>query len=149
MSKFIVLEGIDGCGTTTQTSLLGSWFFKNYKNYPVILTREPTYNRYGMEIRNLLSEGKKPEENGEKFLELFVKDRKEQLKMFEFINAIIISDRHKHSTYAYQQAQGMSFEKIHKAHMGMKTPDITMIIDVPVNIALKRITVPMYAAGTL
>jgi dTMP kinase len=138
MSKFIVIEGIDGCGSTTQTFLLANKIFENFKQHRVLLTREPTYGNHGAKIRQLLREGTDVKENGELFLELFVKDRKEHLAMFEGLDAVVISDRHKHSTYAYQQAQGMNYDDIHQAHEGMRAPELTVIIDLPVDVAMQR-----------
>jgi dTMP kinase len=103
-----------------------------------MLTREPTYNHYGVKIRRLLREGKKPEDNAEKFLKLFVKDRKEHLKLMSAFDGIVICDRHKYSTFAYQQAQGLAFDEIFRAHQDMILPDIVIILDVPAEIAMKR-----------
>ncbi|MEK7061947.1 MAG: dTMP kinase [Patescibacteria group bacterium] len=137
-NKFIVIEGIDGAGTTTQTTLLAQKIFENIKETQILLTREPTAGKYGKKIRQMLKEGKSPKLYGEKFLELFVRDRIEHLRFFENFNGIVISDRHKHSTYCYQQAQGVSLKKIHSLHKNFKAPDVTVLLDIPVKIALAR-----------
>ena len=52
--KFIVLEGIDGAGTSTQAELLANWMKE--RQLPVHLTREPSGGRIGQVIREWLSE---------------------------------------------------------------------------------------------
>jgi len=135
---FIVIEGVDGAGTTTQATLLAARIFENFKEAKILLTREPTGGKYGKQIRQMLKKGKSPKLLGDKFLNLFVKDRAEHLNYLKNIKSIIISDRHKHSTYAYQQAQGVSFEKIHLKHHNFTAPDLTVIIDIPINDAIRR-----------
>ncbi|TSC93360.1 MAG: dTMP kinase [Candidatus Berkelbacteria bacterium Licking1014_7] len=136
--KFIVIEGIDGSGTTTQSALLAGKIFENYKHLPVLLTREPTGGKYGLKIRKILAESKKPQSHKAELLKLFIRDRQEHLESFENFDGIVISDRHKHSTFAYQQAQGVKFNQIFRAHQKLRPPDLTIILDLPVKIALSR-----------
>lgn len=135
---FIVIEGIDGAGTTTQSILLAKKIFENFKQYKILLTREPTGGKYGLKIRKILSELNKSESRREKLLELFIQDRKEHLRSFENFAGIVISDRHKHSTFAYQPAQGVEFNQVYTRHQGLRPPDITLIIDLPVRTAMAR-----------
>ncbi len=54
--KFIVLEGIDGSGTTTQAQRLANYLFEKDKRNAVLLTREPTkLSPYGIELRRRLA----------------------------------------------------------------------------------------------
>ena len=55
--KFIVIEGIDGCGKTTQINYLARWlnetnFIPNNKE--LVITREPGGTELGKSIRSLL-----------------------------------------------------------------------------------------------
>ncbi len=74
--KFIVFEGLDGSGQSTQAGLLRDFLVE--KDYQIVLTKEPTIeSEAGREIRKILDEKIKSES---KYLqELFTKDRKEHL----------------------------------------------------------------------
>ena len=57
--KFIVIEGIDGCGKTTQINEISKWLPKSglmRKNTELITTREPGGSLLGKKLRNLLLE---------------------------------------------------------------------------------------------
>jgi len=49
---FITLEGIEGCGKTTQTHLLANWLREN--KFSVVLTYEPGDTDLGNSIRSLI-----------------------------------------------------------------------------------------------
>ena len=55
--KFIVLEGIDGSGTTTQAKILSNYLFDK-EGYHVFSTKEPTGFPIGQEIKRKLKEDK-------------------------------------------------------------------------------------------
>jgi dTMP kinase len=145
--KFIVLEGIDGAGTTTQVMRLANYLFdKNKINVP-ILTREPTLlTEYGKEIRRRLKGDLLPEEkvidDGDYWANLYVTDRKwhsENVIVPNINNGlIVISDRHKFSTLAYQSAQGADMEKLIEMHQGLYKPDLTLFLDVSIDQAFSR-----------
>lgn len=141
--KFIVIDGIDGSGTTTQTQSVANYLFTKNKEYDVLLTREPSNSVYGREIRNLLKEEGDPKEKAEKFLNLYVSDRKDHINNIiePALNKGIhvISDRYSYSTIAYQHAQGISINEILELHEGLLVPDLAIILDVDVGTALKRI----------
>ena len=134
---FITIEGIDGCGKGTVITKLTQELFDLNKNNHIYLTREP-YDR------NWLDEYfSKPnvDKRGEEAMKLFVQDRLKHCEIIKQLpnNNIILTDRYKHSTYAYQMAQEMSFETIHELHKQTLIPDLTIIIDVPAEEAIKRI----------
>ncbi|MCK4521007.1 MAG: dTMP kinase [Nanoarchaeota archaeon] len=141
--KFIVIEGIDGCGSTTQSHKLAQYIFDKDKKNHVVLTREPANSEYMVKIRELLASNHDPKENAEEYTRLFVEDRKHHLK--ELIEpalkygSIIICDRYKYSTLAYQQAQGIELARLIDIHKGVLIPNLTIIIDVPVDVALERL----------
>ncbi len=130
-SKFIVFEGIDGCGKSTQSKLTA-----NYLKSRCILTREPSDLETGKRIRAAL-EGDKLSE--EKWAELFSQDRQEHL-VEEIIPAleqgkIVICDRYYHSTMAYQLKE---VEWLTYASRFLQ-PDLVLIFDLPVEVALQRL----------
>lgn len=139
--KFIVLDGLDGSGKGTQVKLLASYLFDKDKSHHICLTREP----YRPEkIRKILKKSKNPKENAELLAKLFVQDRKAHQRLIRHHlqeGNYVVCDRYKYSTLAYQQAQGLSLRKLISMHEGMLIPDLTLIIDVPAEAALKRITI--------
>lgn len=140
--KFIVIDGLDGCGKGTQVKLLAEFIFDRDKKNHIFLTREPYNSEYYAEIRRLLKEGINPKENAGLMAKLFVKDRKIHAELIEnFLNCgiHIVCDRYKYSTLAYQQTQGVPLKKLLKMHKGILIPDLAIIIDMPAEVALKRV----------
>jgi dTMP kinase len=136
---FIAIEGIDGCGKGTVIKRLATDLFEADKNNHIFLTREPYQRDWLKKFLSRLD----PISQGEDALKLFVEDRTKHCKMIEACTKkgiIVLSDRYKHSTYAYQMAQGIPFEKIHAAHQGLIVPDLAIIIDLPVAEAVRRMT---------
>ncbi len=141
---FITLEGIDGCGKTTQAKILKKFFEK--KGFEVVLTREPGGSSIGPEIRNiLLSRNMDPVSE---FL-LFASDRREHIKGLikpALDNGkIVISDRFCDSSIAYQgYGRGVPLDFINYIHRFILEgvlPDITLLFDVSPETGLKRIRV--------
>ena len=108
--KFIVLEGIDGCGKTTQVNELTKWLPSSGlmpKNSKLITTREPGGSLLGKKLRGLILENNansKPSSLAE--LLLYSADRAEHLSKIISPalknNDWVISDRFSDSTLAYQ-----------------------------------------------
>lgn len=139
---FIVLEGIDGSGTTTQTKFLES-YIKNLPNhYNILATHEPWKSK---EIKEMLEKDKDAYSNGEKMTQLYIKDRKKHLQdliePFLDMGGIILCDKYHLSTFAYQGIQGISIGKIKRIHNAEKisNPNLTLFLDVDLNTAQKRI----------
>ncbi|MGC9200928.1 MAG: dTMP kinase [Candidatus Aenigmatarchaeota archaeon] len=136
--KFIVFEGIDGAGLTTQANLLENYL--KSKGYDVILTKEPTNNLIGGLIRAAL---KKEWITSNKTLQLlFSADRAHHLER-EIIPAlekgkIVISDRYFLSTIAYGMIE-VEKDWLKALNSKFLIPDIIFIFDLPVEIALERI----------
>lgn len=139
---FIAIEGMDGSGKGT----LAKKLFQHYKTLTkkTILTAEPSPSPAGKKIRALL---KKKQANlqkkAETFLKLFLEDRKHHVKKTILPalrkGAIVICDRYKHSTIAFQSLQGIPTQKIIALHKKLPTPNLTLILDLPPKTALKRI----------
>lgn len=138
MAKFIVFEGIDGCGKSTQAKLFAEKLFDYSKSNHVLLTREPYESE---EIRTRLRE-EEAYSNPELMAELFIQDRKSHLGdlIITILNKGIhvVSDRYKMSTIAYQATQGLDMGDLIKRHAGMLVPYITFLVDTPVDIAIER-----------
>ena len=138
--KFIVFEGIDGCGKGTQLKLASNFIFDYSKEYDVYITREPT--RDFKEIRKKMAQDTDAKKDPEWYAKMFVADRKNHLE--NYIQPIlskgtfVISDRYKHSTLAYQHTQGMDLEELKKMHKGFLIPHLTIIFDCPAEIAFQR-----------
>ncbi len=136
---FVSFEGIDGCGKSTQIFKLAKHIFDLSKYNNAVLTREPYKNQ---DIRKILQEDSDPYSKGLKLAEMFVSDRAEHIK--EIISPgvtsgmHVLSDRYRLSTMAYQQAQGVDFQVLYKMHTPLLVPDLTYIVDVPVDVALER-----------
>lgn len=140
--KFIVFDGLDGCGKGTQIMRLAGYIFNKDKSNSVFVTREPYRSKYYKEIRRILKESEDPRENADTLAHLFVEDRKVHAGLIERHlrdGDFVISDRYKYSTLAYQQTQGIQLKKLIEMHEGILIPDLVLLIDVPAEIAVERL----------
>ena len=135
----IDLEGIDGCGKSTQSKFLMKKFEEN--NEKTIILKEPTSGKYGKKLWEMLSGKRKA--TTEQILDLFVMDRKEHVD--DKINPalkegkIVLMDRYYYSTMAYQAAAGIDVNRIRKDNEFAPKPDIVLIFDLPADLAMKRV----------
>ena len=139
MTKFIVFEGIDGCGKGTQI-LNAIDLLKDHTT--LFVTKEPSTLKTGKLIKRLLKEQDDPKTNAELFTNLYTKDRKEHNKIIlKQLNQghTVICDRYYYSTIAYQQAQGDNIKKILKKSKKFLVPDLTLVIDIPAETAMQRL----------
>ena len=140
--KFIVLEGIDGCGKTTQIKELSEWLPKSgliNKNATLIKTREPGGSILGREIRDMILNNDKanPPSNLTELL-LYYADRAEHISKI-ILPALqdgnwIISDRFSGSTLAYQgYGREISIDTIKKLENIVCQnirPDLTFFLEI-------------------
>lgn len=139
--KFIALDGIDGCGKGTIMKKMAAYLFDKQKTNHVLMTREPYISKYHDEIRRMLKENTDPYANADFFADLWVKDRKVHAAWIEkelSAGHHVISDRYKYSTLSYQQTQGVPLDKLIKMHKGILIPDLIIIVDIPVEEAIRR-----------
>jgi len=134
---FIVFEGIDGSGKTSQVKKLGKYLSKEYD---VVLTKEPTAGVIGKLIKNILAG--KEQVDPKTLALLFTADRYEHLKN-EIIPAlneekIVICDRYYYSTLVYQMAQGVDETWIKELNKYALVPNVTFFLDIQPDIALER-----------
>ena len=148
--KFIVLEGIDGSGKSTQVHQLSKWLNSTDlipKNNQLIITREPGGTKLGQSIRSLLLDTS-IENNPSSITELllYAADRAQHVNeiILPSINKgdWVISDRYCGSTLAYQgYGRKLDINLIKDleiiATQGV-SPDITFLLDITVDESIKR-----------
>jgi dTMP kinase len=136
----ICIEGIDGCGKTTHARLLVENLQKH--GYDAFYTTEPTSGKIGSFIRRYLLEC---QERSSSIIEalLFAADRVEHaertIRPAIKQGKIVVSDRYVYSSMAYQGAAGLDLNWIWMLNRWIVKPDLALFIDVPPEIALKRI----------
>ena len=136
---FIVIEGIDGTGKSTQARRLADHFISQGRT--VLLSREPTDGPWGTLLRNSAETGRlSPEEE----LETFLKDRRqhveEKIRPALERGEIVILDRYYFSTMAYQGVRGFDPSEIRrKNEVFAPVPDLLLIFDLDVDTAISRI----------
>ncbi len=133
--KLIVLEGIDGAGTTTQAMRLGRHFGER-----VYVTREPSDGPSGTLIRQILRGEHQPFDHAALAL-LFAADRVDHLKreIEPYLNkgVNVVSDRYVISSLVYQSLF-VEGEFVRTINRWARPADLTMLLAVPVQIALDR-----------
>ena len=135
---FIVFEGLDGSGSSTQVDLLTNHL--NQIGYYVFATKEPTNNLIGGLIRGALKKDWSP--SGECLQLLFAADRAYHLTREVIPNLekgnIIISDRYFFSTIAFGSVSDDP-QWLEKLNQKFLIPDITFLMKVSPKECIKRI----------
>jgi dTMP kinase len=136
---FIVIEGIDGTGKSTQSKRLAEWFRSCGRE--VVLSREPTDGPWGKKLRESATTGRL---SAEEELECFLNDRREHVEMSIkpalAEGKIVILDRYYFSTMAYQGARGFDPAEIRRRNEAFAPqPDLLLILDLSVESAHSRI----------
>lgn len=138
--KFIVIEGLDGSGKTSQVKLLVNFLKKKGKD--VISTKEPTVDsRAGKDITAVLRGEIKMEPL--ELQKLFWQDRKEHLenKVTPALKSgkIVVSSRYTFSSFAYGSNEGLDLNLLIEMNKDFLLPDLTIIVDVLPENCIKRI----------
>ena len=142
MGRFIVIEGIDGCGKTTQINELSKWLPKSglmEKDSKLITTKEPGGSLLGKTLRKLILDNNKenkPSPLAE--LLLYSADRAEHISKIISPslknNNWILSDRFSDSTTAYQgYGRNLSLDQIQIINSIVcqgTYPDITIFLEI-------------------
>ncbi len=137
---FTCLEGLDGCGKTTQTKLLVKRLRK--RGYDVLSTAEPSRGKIGRFVKRHFLHG---ERRGSGVVEalLFAADRFEHVEN-EILPAmkqgkLVVSDRYVYSSLAYQGTAGLDLDWIRKLNEHALHPDLALFIDVEPATVVKRL----------
>ena len=141
---FITFEGIEGSGKTTQIKLLVPVL--QAKGYDCVFTREPGATEIGEKIRAILLDASHTAILPLTELLLYEADRAqhvhEVIKPALAANKVVVADRFFDATIVYQgYARGFDLEliqQIHRIVLGELTPDLTIILDLPVHAGLER-----------
>lgn len=136
--KFIVIEGLDGSGASTQVGMLSEYL--SSKGYKVLITKEPTNNLIGGLIRGQLTHEWKS--NPECLQLLFAADRSHHIEK-EIIPAlekgfIVISDRYMYSSLAFGSID-CDIEWLKSINSKFLKPDVSIILNVPPEVSVDRI----------
>ena len=141
--RLIVLEGIDGSGTTTQTERLVEHLRRRGRT--AVSTREPSAGPVGRLLREVLLGHHRISRDvsldGRTMALLFAADRFDHLQReVEPILAAgndVVSDRYLMSSLAYQ-AEEADREWVALLARGVRPPDLTILLDIPIEVAAQR-----------
>lgn len=142
--KFITFEGCDGCGKSTQLTLLSNYLTE--QNIPHIFTREPGGGKISEAIREILLNGKNTEMTDECEALLYAAARVQHLadRVEPALQEgkLVICDRYVDSSLAYQAyARGLGedfIKKINAFALQNYLPDVTIFIDLTPEAAFLR-----------
>jgi dTMP kinase len=141
---FIVLEGVEGSGKSTQARLLGEWLERC--GLPHVLTREPGGTALGEEVRRLLLLGGDVPARAELLLMLAARATRIEQVVAPALDAgaLVIADRYELSTLAYQ-AHGRLLPEAEVRQLNAFAtaglcPDLTLVLEVPVEVGEARRT---------
>ena len=137
---FIVFEGVDGGGKSTQIRMLEDYFTE--RDYEVELHMEPTQGPIGNLLRNYMR-SKERSFSPETEALLFAADRIEHGKSIEKAlgeGKVIISDRYLHSSLAYQGAAGVDVEWMKSLNRHALKPDLVILLDIDPGKSLERVS---------
>lgn len=145
--SFIVFEGIDGCGKSSQLKLAEAYCRE--KGMTVVVSREPGGTGCSEAVRSILLD---PAYTGMSHiceLMLYGASRAEHIK--DIIapaldkGYVVLCDRFALSTVAYQgYGRGIDLEEINAVNqlaVGNYTPDLTLVFDIPLSVANERMAV--------
>ncbi len=141
--RFITIEGPDGSGKSSQARLLGDRLKR--EGFDVVVTREPGGTRLGEQVRDIvLGAGRDLDARADAML--FSAQRAQHVA--EIIGPalaagrLVLCDRHRDSTIAYQgYGSGLDVVEVTRLQdlaTGGLLPDLTILLDVPVDVGLAR-----------
>lgn len=142
--QFITVEGTEGVGKSTNMAFIESWLKKAGKE--LIITREPGGTELGEKLRAVLLDAKEQSMSDDTELLLMFAARAQHLH--QVIQPAldtgkwVLCDRFTDATYAYQGGgRGIKMSRIAQLEQwvqGDLRPDMTLILDLPVDIGLER-----------
>jgi dTMP kinase len=141
---FISLEGIEGCGKTTQINHLKDFIEK--KGQACVVTREPGGTAIGGDIRSILLNPANNNLVPKAELLLYMADRAQHIaaliKPALAQNKVVLCDRYFDATVVYQgYARGLGTKficELHRLLLEDFKPDITLLLDLSPKVGLAR-----------
>ncbi len=143
--KFIVIDGGEGCGKSSQMKLLQ----EKYTGQRFIFTREPGGAPFAEKIRSLILSPEAKGASGETQFGLFWAARADHMNALVKPSLLagknVISDRFDSSSYAYQvfgqEAKHLKklFLEMRKVYLGKFVPDLYIFLDVKPEVGLARV----------
>ena len=136
---FLVLDGIDGCGSSTHSKLLKGYLESN--GFKVHLTQEPSNSEIGKLLRKFLKDPNIPPTTDAL---MFAADRDihyhNEIKKYLDEGMLVISDRYIESSIVYQSlsSDDISVQWVKLINKFVGKPDLTIILDVDPKISLSR-----------
>jgi dTMP kinase len=141
LDNFVVLEGLDGSGTTTILALLDQKLTEI--GIPHLCTSEPTDGPIGVLIRRILRRAVKADPKTVALL--FAADRNEHLYQPEKgilaqleEERLVITDRYLFSSLAYQSL-GCGFDFVHRLNQAFPLPRQLLFLNTPIDISQRRL----------
>lgn len=143
--RFVVLDGPDGGGKTTQAAALAEWL--SSRGLEVVTCRDPGGTRLGSRLREILLDRDGVQRGMCAEMLLYMASRAQLVE--EVIapaldrGAYVVSDRYLLANIVYQGiAGGLGIDEV--AKVGLVTtrgllPDLTLVLDVPVSTARARV----------
>ncbi len=138
--RLIALEGLDGCGKSTQQRRLVAALRR--AGLEVCCTHEPTDGPHGRRIREMARSGQAVAPERE--LAWFVEDRREHVRdtigPALAAGEIVITDRYFLSSVAYQGARGLDWARIlAESEVEFPAPDLVLLLEIDPAIGLERV----------
>jgi len=150
---FVAFEGGDGTGKSTQAALLADWL-RDERGHDVVLTREPGATPVGARLREVLLSGKDDLGSRAEAL-LFAADRAHHVATLVRPalerGAVVVTDRYVDSSIAYQgggrELVVDDVARLSTWATGGLTPDLTVLLDLPPDVAADRRAADAARAG--
>jgi dTMP kinase len=146
--KFIVFEGVEGSGKTTQLGQTADWLRINTdRGRKIVVTREPGGTKLGQQIRQILLDDLDNCVSYRTELLLYAADRAQHVETLVRPHLdrgdIVLCDRFTDSTIAYQ-GYGRGFDRdeidrVNQLATGGLQSDLTLWLDLDVTIGLERV----------
>ena len=141
-SQFITVEGTEGVGKSTSIAFIESWLTE--RGIEFISTREPGGTELGESLRQLLLHGGDVSDKAELLMMFASRAQHLQEKILPALaeGKWVVCDRFTDSTFAYQgggrQLPLPWIEQLEQLVHGERQPDLTLLLDAPVEIGMSR-----------
>jgi len=145
VGTFIAFDGGPGSGKGTMIRKTFEYIYGKSKKYDnILVTDEPTNGPFGKKVRELFKQQKSPSDLKDEILDTFIADRTWHIENIIQPaldkNFVVIADRYKYGSIAYQTVQGSTLEKCVSLNKPLLAPNLALILDVEPAEAIRRIT---------